>query len=102
MNDLKRIPPRVDAGPRTEAIKNYIANNRATCKHCKAPIFWCETSTGKRIPMDFPSYTTPHKKTHVLIPTAKDGVYLENELLALPSDKGTHSTHLETCKGRKA
>lgn len=99
MNDVKKVPPYVDAGPRVEALKAYIKLNRGFCRRCDWPVLWCDSPTGKRIPMNFGG---DHKKTHVLVPTVKDGVYLENEMTAMPSDrKPTHSCHLDTCKEKR-
>lgn len=98
MNDLKRTPPHVDAGPRVEALKAYLKNNRGFCRRCGFPVFWVSSVNGKRLAMNFGG---DHKKTHVLVPTAKDGEYLENEMTAMPSDRNpTHSCHLDSCKGR--
>lgn len=83
--------------PDVEAFKGYVAANKSLCRDCRTPIFWCSTSTGKRVPVDFPN-SALYKPTHALVPTYKDGAVIAVEVWPHTS-KPTHSLHLRTCEG---
>lgn len=88
---------------KTEDLKDYIEANKGTCRDCKIPLFWCKTSSGRRIPMDFPDQILRGKiePTHELVLTYdEDGFTGEVTALAYKS-KATHTTHLDTCEGKR-
>lgn len=80
-------------------LERYIKKNRDTCRVCGERIFWASTSTGKRIPMDFPNTIMGDTPTHELVlGYGKEG--WDGTLEAWPSEhKPTHACHLDTCKG---
>jgi hypothetical protein len=95
------MTPKLVTSPKIEAEENYIRANRSKCRKCKLPVFWCSTSTGRRIPIDFPS-TALHghlPKTHELVMGTSEGGY-DGSMEAWPSTtKATHTCHFDTCEG---
>lgn len=83
-------------------IERYIARNRGKCpKGCGVRVFWCTTSKGRRIPIDFPDTALGHTSTHELVPGYREGGDWDGTIEARPtsSGKATHSCHFDNCKG---
>jgi len=62
----------------------------ATCKSCGARIYWCVTTTGKRMPVN----ATESASGNLLLELQPGG-----ELLAryVSPGEGTHTSHFATC-----
>ena len=86
---------------KVEQLKSYIGQNRSNCRKCHMPMFWVSTSTGKRIPMDFPDQILRPERTHRIILGYSDGVW-DGTVEAWPTDsvRATHTCHYDTCESR--
>lgn len=93
MSNLQRVINRTD-------LEHYIAKNRGTCPRCKTErVFWCSTSKGKRIPMEFPNTALGHDPTHELVLGYGENGW-DGTCEAWPSDhKPTHACHWDHCQG---
>ncbi len=62
----------------------------ATCKSCGAPVIWCVTTTGKKMPVD----ARESSRGNLTLERQPDG-----ELLAryVEPGTGTHTSHFATC-----
>lgn len=85
-------------------LEIYIADNRGRCRDCKTPVFWCKTSRGKSIPMDFPPPTAlgpGPDPTHRLVFGSGEGGW-DGTVEAWRSDsQATHVCHFDTCKAKQ-
>ena len=88
---------------RIEDLTAYVAANRGKCKHCGTPFWWAKTTSGRRIPIDFPDQILRGKvkPTHELVLTYNDQGEFLGEVVALAyKSKATHTVHLDTCEKR--
>lgn len=65
------------------------------CRSCKAAIFWAETETGKRIPID--ASTGPDVDANLVIEDGDGGPLARY----VARGEGTHITHFTTCPDAK-
>ena len=85
---------------KTDALKAHITKNRGRCRNCRLPVFWCKTSNGRKVPVDFPDQTLNPERTHELVVGWSEGVWDGTVEVWPASANATHTVHLDTCKRR--